>query len=157
MLEYAKIFCLLETLTSFHQIITLSSVVELEVANPNDRKDVAGVFLNRLNSNSGYSLGSDASSYYGAKIDDWRNTPLTYRELNDCSNKYNTRCASKVGLPVGPICNPSIESVEAVLYPSKHDYYYFVNDCSGKLYLSENEKVHLNTINKLKREDNWCA
>lgn len=142
---------------SIHEIITLSSVVELEVANPNDRKDVAGVFLNRLNSNSGYSLGSDASSYYGAKIDDWRNVPLTYKELNDCSNKYNTRCTSKVGLPVGPICNPSIESVTAVLHPNNHNYYYFVNDCSGKLYLSENEKVHINTINKLKREDNWCA
>ena len=141
---------------SIHEIMTLSSVVELEVANPNDRKEVAGVFLNRLSS-SGYSLGSDASSYYGAKIDDWRNTPLTYKELNDCSNKYNTRCTTKVGLPVGPICNPSIESIDAVLNPSTHNYYYFVNDCSGKLYLSENEKVHINTINKLKRENNWCA
>ena len=142
---------------SVHEIITLASIVELEVANPNDRKDVAEVFLNRLDSRSYPTLGSDASSYYGAKIDDWKNNPLTYKELNDCKNKYNTRCSSNIGIPVGPICNPSIESIEAVLHPTEHDYYYFVNDCEGKLYLSENETVHNSTINKLKRENNWCA
>lgn len=142
---------------SIHEIISLASVVELEVANPDDRKDVAEVFLNRLDSKSYPTLGSDASSYYGAKIDDWKNNPLTYKELNDCTNKYNTRCSFNIGIPVGPICNPSIESIEAVLHPNEHSYYYFVNDCEGKLYLSENETVHNNTINKLKREKNWCA
>ena len=146
-----------ESKYSIHEIITLASIVELEVANSNDRKDVAGVFINRLNSSYYPTLGSDASSYYGAKIDDWKNNPLTSKELNNCNNKYNTRCSSNIGLPVGPICNPSIESIEAVLEPTNHKYYYFVNDCKGKLYLSENETVHLNTINKLKREDNWCA
>jgi len=142
---------------TIHEIISLASIVELEVANPNDRKDVAEVFLNRLNSKYYPTLGSDASSYYGSKVDDWKNNPLTYKELNDCSNKYNTRCSSNIGIPVGPICNPSIESIEAVLHPSDHNYYYFVNDCEGNLYLSENETVHANTINKLKREGNWCA
>ena len=142
---------------SLHEIITLASIVELEVANPDDRKDVAEVFINRLNSKYYPTLGSDASSYYGSKVDDWKNNPLTIKELNDCGNKYNTRCSSNIGIPVGPICNPSIESIDAVLHPNEHDYYYFVNDCEGKLYLSENETVHLNTINKLKREGNWCA
>lgn len=142
---------------SIHEIISLASIVELEVANPNDRKDVAEVFLNRLNSKNYPTLGSDASSYYGSKVDDWKNNPLTIKELNDCNNKYNTRCSTNIGIPVGPICNPSIESIEAVLHPNNHNYYYFVNDCEGKLYLSENETVHANTINKLKREGNWCA
>ena len=142
---------------SIHEIITLASIVELEVANANDRKDVAEVFINRLNSNYYPTLGSDASSYYGAKVDDWKNNPLTYKELNDCNNKYNTRCPSNTGIPVGPICNPSIEAIEAVLYPSQHNYYYFVNDCEGKLYLSKNESEHNNIISKLKRENNWCA
>ena len=142
---------------SVHEIITLASIVELEVANANDRKDVAGVFINRLNSRYYPTLGSDASSYYGAKVDDWKNNPLTSSMLNDCSNKYNTRCSINVGLPVGPICNPSIESIEAVISPNQHNYYYFVNDCSGKLYMSENDTVHLNTINRLKREGKWCA
>ena len=142
---------------SIHEIITLASIVELEVANSSDRKSVAGVFINRLGSRSYPTLGSDATSYYGSKIDDWKSGGLSNVNLNDCSNKYNTRCSTNIGIPVGPIGNPSIESVEAVLHPEEHNYYYFVNDCSGKLYLSENENVHNNTINKLKRENNWCA
>ena len=142
---------------SIHEIITLASVVELEVANKDDRKSVAGIFLNRLDSKYFPTLGSDATSYYGAKIDDWSTNRLTSVELNDCSNKYNTRCAYNKGLPVGPIGNPSIESIEAVLNPEKHNYYYFVNDCKGKLYMSKNETEHNNIINKLKKENNWCA
>jgi len=141
---------------SIHELITLASVVELEGAKVSDRKAVAGVFLNRLNSSYYPTLGSDATTYYASKIDDWSYS-LTYKELNDCSNKYNTRCSSNTGLPIGPICNPSIESIEAVIYPEEHNYYYFVADCKGKVYLSENSTVHANTINKLKKENNWCA
>ena len=141
---------------SVHELLTLASIVELEGANAKDRKAVAGVFINRLNSNSYPTLGSDATTYYASKIDDWSYS-LTYKELNDCTNKYNTRCSSNTGLPVGPICNPSIESIEASINPEEHNYYYFVADCKGNVYLSENETVHYNTINKLKREKNWCA
>lgn len=142
---------------SIHEIITLASVVELEVSNKDDRKSVAEVFYNRLNSKSFPTLGSDATSYYGAKIDKWTSGKLTSKELNDCSNKYNTRCPTNIGLPVGPIGNPSIESIEAVLHPEKHNYYYFVNDCDGKLYMTKTQNEHNNIINKLKRENNWCA
>ena len=142
---------------SIHEIITLASVVELEVANKDDRKAVAGVFYNRLDSKYFPTLGSDATSYYGAKIDDWSKNKLTSTELNDCSNRYNTRCSTNVGLPVGPIGNPSIESIEAVLEPNEHNCFYFVNDCKGKLYMSKNSTEHNNIINKLKKENNWCA
>lgn len=142
---------------SIHEIITLASVVELEVSNKDDRKSVAEVFYNRLNSKSFLTLGSDATSYYGAKIDKWTSGKLTSKELNDCSNKYNTRCPTNIGLPVGPIGNPSIESIEAVLHPEKHNYYYFVNDCDGKLYMTKTQNEHNNIINKLKKENNWCA
>ena len=64
---------------------------------------------------------------------------------------------TNVGLPIGPICIPSLVSIEASISPESHDYYYFVNDCQGKLYLSRNETEHNNIINKLKRENNWCA
>ena len=141
---------------SVHDLITLASIVELEGANANDRKAVAGVFLNRLSSSIYPTLGSDATTYYASKIDDWSYS-LTYKELNDCSNKYNTRCSINTGLPIGPICNPSIESIEAVIEPEEHNYYYFVADCKGNVYLSENETKHYNIITKLKNEGNWCA
>lgn len=141
---------------SVHEIITLASIVELEGAKATDRRGVAGVFYNRLNSSAYPTLGSDATTYYASKIDDWSYS-LTYKELNDCKNKYNTRCSSNTGLPVGPICNPGIESIEATINPDKHEYYYFVADCNGKVYLTKNSTEHNNIINKLKKEDNWCA
>lgn len=141
---------------SIHELITLSSIIELEGAKATDRRAVAGVFYNRLSSTSYPTLGSDATTYYASRIDDWSYS-LTYKELNDCSNKYNTRCSSNTGLPIGPICNPSIESIEATINPEKHEYYYFVADCKGEVYLTKNSTEHSNIINKLKRENNWCA
>lgn len=143
---------------SIHQILTLASITELEGAKANDREDIAGVFVNRLNSSSFTTLGSDATVYYASKIDDWT-IGLTTKDLSNCSNKYNTnsRCSSNVGLPVGPICNPSIESIEASLNPGKHDYYYFVTDCKGKLYLNKTQSEQDSIIDKLIRENNWCA
>lgn len=141
---------------SVHELITLASIVELEGANSSDRKGVAGVFYNRLNSSSYPTLGSDATTYYASRIDDWT-ISLTNRELDDCSNKYNTRCSLNTGLPVGAICNPSRESIESTIDPEEHDYYYFVADCKGEVYLTKTSYEHNNIINKLKRENNWCA
>lgn len=134
-----------------HSIITLASIVELEGATSNDRAKVAGVFYNRLS--NGWSLGSDVTTYYAVKKDDW--SGLTYSELDLC-NPYNTRGDCVSGLPVGPICNPGLESIKATINPEITNNYYFVADCSGKTYLNKTESGHISTINKLKREDNWC-
>ncbi len=139
---------------SVHEFFTLASIVELEGANANDRKAVAGVFYNRLN--DGWTLGSDVTTYYASKIDNYKYS-LTFKELNDCSTGYNTRCKSYTGLPIGPIANPGIESLGATLYPEDHDYYYFVADCDGNVYLNYNSTGHNNTINRLINENNWCS
>ena len=134
-----------------HEILTLASIVELEGASSDDRASVAGVFYNRLN--AGWTLGSDITGYYGAKMDDWSNGLGAH--INDC-NGYNTRGTCVLGLPVGPVCNPGVESIEATINPTVHDYYYFVADCSGKTYLNKNSSGHEATINKLIRDNNWC-
>lgn len=139
---------------TIHEILTLASLIELEAGAKVDRAGVAGVFYNRLN--AGWSLGSDVTTYYASKIDDWRYS-LTYKELNDCNNSYNTRCKTYVGLPIGPIANPGSVSIVASIKPSIHNYYYFVADCKGKTYLNTNASGHANIINKLKQENNWCA
>lgn len=139
---------------SVHEMLTLASIVELEAGNAKDRAGVAGVFYNRLN--NGWSLGSDVTTYYASKIDDWKYS-LTYKELNDCNNSYNTRCKSFTGLPVGPIGNPGLESIKASINPSKHDYFYFVADCKGETYLNKDASGHAYIINKLKAENNWCV
>ena len=133
---------------SIHEILTLASIVELEGASSSDRNGVAGVFYNRLN--SGMTLGSDVTTYYGLKID-MSDRDLTKAELNDCNN-YNTRCSTFTGLPVSPICIASIESIEAVLEPTNHDYYYFVADKNKKTYFTKTYDEHLSMVSKLKDE-----
>jgi len=140
---------------SIHEYFTLASIVELEGASSNDRKGVAGVFYNRINDN--WSLGSDVTTYYALKIDDFKVSLTEGIGLYKCDYAYNTRCNSFTGLPVGPICNPGMESLLATLEPEIHDYYYFVADCTGKTYLNKDASSHRNTINKLINENNWCA
>ena len=137
---------------SIHELLTLASLVEKEGAQANDRQAIAGVIYNRLMDN--WSLGLDTTTYYAFKIDDWNG--LNDSKLHDCTTKYNTRCNSYVGLPVGPIANPGIVSIKASLNPTKHDKYYFVSDCKGKVYLSKNDSEQQKVISKLKNDNNWC-
>ena len=135
-----------------HQILTLASIVELEAVTDEDRAKVAGVLYNRLN--DGWSLGCDVTTYYAAKKS--MTERLTQSDLTAC-NGYNTRCTSMIGLPVGPIDNPSISSIKAALNPEASDYYYFVADTNKKVYFTKNAKEHDRIIAKLKDEGVWAA
>ena len=137
---------------TIHELLTLASIVELEAANSDDRNGVAGVFYNRLN--GGWSLGSDVTTYYGAEID-MSERDLYQTEINEY-NAYNTRNSKMAGkLPVGPICIPSIDSIEATINPTSHDYYYFVADKNKKTYFNTSDSGHENTVAKLKRDGLW--
>lgn len=140
---------------SIHEIMTLASIVELEGASADDRSSVAGVFYNRIK--DGWVLGSDVTTYYYLKIDNFKESLNGNKDLYTCDNAYNTRCTSFVGLPIGPISNPGKESIEATINYKVHNYYYFVADCKGKTYLSKNATEHYNTIQKLKNDNNWCV
>lgn len=135
---------------NIHQIMTLASIVELEGARSNDRCGVAGVFYNRLK--SGWTLGSDVTTYYAVNKD--FNVDLTWSDLASC-NGYNTRGTCVRGLPVGPIASPSLESIEAVLKPTSHDYYYFVADKYGKTYFNKTDAGHNKTIRDLRAQNLW--
>ena len=135
-----------------HQILTLASIVELEAVSDSDRATVAGVLYNRLNDN--WSLGCDATTYYAAKKS--MTESLTQSDLTAC-NGYNTRCTSMTGLPVGPIDNPSISSIEAALNPTESDYYYFVADTDKKVYFTKNATEHDRIIAQLRDEGKWAA
>ena len=132
---------------SVHEMLTLASIIELEALSVEDRNGVSSVFHNRLE--RGMTLGSDVTTYYGAKVD--MGTKIDMSQCND----YNTRCATFTGLPIGPICNPDITSINASLNPSDTNYYYFVADKNGKVYFSKTSTEQLNTIAKLEREGLW--
>ena len=130
---------LLNNKYTIHELITLASIVELEGGNSDDREGVAAVFYNRLN--AGWALGSDVTTYYAIKVD-MNERDLYSSEIND-QNYYNTRSNFLAGkLPVGPICSPSVNSIKAVLYPKKSEYYYFVADKNGKTYFSKTYEEH---------------
>lgn len=133
-----------------HNLLTLASIVELEGASSNDRAGVAGVFINRLE--AGWTLGSDVTTYYAVKKDFTKD--LTQTDLNSC-NAYNTRGTCVKGLPVGPICSASLESIVASINPTDHDYYYFVADKNKQTYFSKSGVEHDKTVADLKNNDLW--
>ena len=137
---------------SFHEILTLASIVELEGAKSNDRSGIAGVFFNRLD--AGMSLGSDVTTYYASKVE--MSERDLYKYEIDSVNGYNTRSNSMAGkLPIGPICNPSIISIKAVLNPTSSDYYYFVADKNGNTYFTKTYSEHNRKVSELKQAGLW--
>ena len=117
---------------SVHKILTMASIVELEANTESDRKNVAQVIYKRLKENM--SLGMDVTTYYAEQKE--MGSGLTVSELNK-GNAYNTRNTNYLGLPVGPISNPSLMSIEAVLNPGKNNYLYFYADVkTGLVYFA---------------------
>src|SRR5439155_26614894 len=91
---------------SLHEVMTLASIVEAEAKRPEERDTIAGVYLNRLK--IGMKLDADPTVQYGLHL----NRPITHEDLL-APNPYNTYMNR--GLPPGPICNPGVASVRAVL------------------------------------------
>ena len=103
--------------SNIHSIMTLASIAELEGVKDEDRKMIISVFNNRLA--RGMNLGSDVTTYYA--FDEEMNSDLT-SEMFNTYNPYNTRSSEMAGrLPVGPISNPSLSSIDAAINPSSSD------------------------------------
>lgn len=133
-----------------HEILTLASIVELEGVDDTSRSKVASVFYNRLK--SGWTLGSDVTTYYAVKKD--FSSELTLDEYNKC-NPYNTRSTCVKGLPVGPICASGLESLKATINPDTTDYYYFVADKNKNTYYAKTDSEFNAIIVDLKSKNLW--
>lgn len=131
-------------------LLTLASVIELEASSESDRKEISGVFQNRIKNN--ISLGSDVTTCYGVKKEDC--TRITQSDIDSC-NAYNTRGTCTKGIPIGPICSPSIVSIDAAINPSTNDYFYFVADAKGKVYYNKTASEHERTVADLKSKGLW--
>lgn len=118
-----------------HEIVTLASVVEKEARKTEDRKILAGIFYNRLE--IGMALQSDATVNY---ITGKSTIQPTFDDL-EVESKYNTY--KYPGLPPGPICNPSLDAIEAVIYPVETDNMYFITKPDGSSDFSETYEQHL--------------
>ena len=112
------------------EVSTLASIVHKETAKVEERKRVAGVYLNRLK--KGMKLQADPTVIYAIKKHtgnfDTIIKRVLYRDL-ELASPYNTY--KQTGLPPGPITMPDISAIEGVLNAEKHNYYYFVADISN--------------------------
>jgi len=119
---------------SLHELITFASIVEKETGIPSERPLIASVFHNRLK--KGMLLQTDPTVIYGVKNFDGN---LRKRDLLT-DTPYNTYM--RPGLPVGPICNPGLDAIDAVLEPVDSDYLYFVAKGDGSHYFSKTIEQH---------------
>lgn len=117
-----------------HQLIIFASIVEKETGLAKERPLIASVFHNRLK--KGMLLQTDPTVIYGIKNFDGN---IRRSDLKT-DTPYNTY--TRPGLPIGPICNPGLESIDAVLNPLSSPYIYFVAKGDGSHYFSETLAQH---------------
>ena len=123
-----------------NEVITLASIIEKETSLPSERPLISSVFHNRLQKKM--RLQTDPTVIYGIpgfdgnirKEDLFRKTP------------YNTYVNS--GLPLGPIANPSVASIEAALYPRDTAYLYFVSKGDGSHHFSATLADHNKAVKR---------
>ncbi len=126
---------------SIFKLIVMASLVEKEAKYEEDRPIIADVFFKRLQDNM--PLQSDATIQYAL---DEHKEEFTIEDTKHDS-PYNTYQHN--GLTPGPIGNPGIASIEAVLHPADTDYLYFVADSEGHNHYSVTYDEHMETIKQI--------
>jgi UPF0755 protein len=119
--KFREVWNKLGSQANVHDTVTLASLVEKEGKLASERPLIAAVFENRLR--IGMKLDCDPTTIYAAILDQ-RYRGSIYRSDLDSDNPYNTY--RHVGLPPGPIANPGIPSLRAVLDPARSQALYFV-------------------------------
>ncbi|RKQ37868.1 endolytic transglycosylase MltG [Oceanobacillus halophilus] len=119
---------------SIHEVITFASLVEEEARNEKQRKNIAGVFYNRLE--EGMLLQTDPTVAYAVG----EHLETTLDKHTEVDSPYNTY--QIVGLPIGPISNFSESSLDAVMSPSDVDFLYFLHDSDGNIHYAETNEEH---------------
>jgi UPF0755 protein len=133
---------------SKEEAITVASIVEEETNDINEKPTIASVYLNRIK--KGMPLGADPTVKYA--VGDFTIKRVTLNHINSsASSPYNTY--KNKGLPPGPICTPSVASIDAVLRGEKTDYLYFCAkaDFSGSHSFAATAEEHFNNARKYRK------
>ena len=147
--EYEKVITQNDLVNGFkkqgltlYEGVTLASIIQREVTGEEDEKQVAKVFLNRME--VGMSLGSDVTYQYAAKKMGVEPTPLL-------ESPYNTR--KYAGLPPGPIAAPGAGALKAVATPGINDYLFFLSGDDDVTYFGKTDAEHQkNIVNHCKKK-----
>ena len=125
---------------SYHEIITLASLIEKETGKESERKQISSVFHNRLKKNM--RLQTDPTVIYAIENFDGN---IRKRDLK-IDSPYNTY--RHKGLPPGPIASPGLKSIVAALYPEKTVNLYFVSRQDGSHQFSATLNEHNRAVQK---------
>lgn len=128
------------------EIVTIASLIEREARTQGDRPIVASVIYNRLKSEM--SLDIDASVQYAigrTEKEGWWKKNLTIEDLK-IKSPYNTYI--NPGLPPTPICNPGMSAINAALFPSQTDYYFYLSDKQGRMHYAKTLEEHNKNVAK---------
>ena len=129
-----------ESPLSWHEIITLASLIEKETGLDSERKMISSVFHNRLRKNM--RLQTDPTVIYAIEQFDGN---IRKRDLK-IDSPYNTYRYK--GLPPGPIASPGIKSIVAAMSPIESDRLYFVSRQNGSHHFSSTLKEHNQAVQK---------
>ena len=116
-----------------NEIVTLASIVEGEAQHNEEKPKISGLYLNRLDRNM--LLQADPTVIYAVG----ERRRLLYADY-EMDHPYNTYRIA--GLPPGPIANPDLHSIRAVLFPATHNYLYMVATPEGTHRFSETYAEH---------------
>lgn len=120
---------------TLHEVLTLASIVEREVRSKEDMAHVAGIFLTRLK--IGMALQADSTvNYITGKTDSA--ISLTDSQIDSAYNTYKN-----LGLPPGPISNPGMNAILAVLNPVESDDFYFLTTPDGQVIYAKTFNEHV--------------
>lgn len=131
---------------NMHQVVTVASLIEKEMASEEESQTIASVIYNRLTQDEAHEryLNIDATIFYAL---DERKEALTAADLQ-IDSPYNTY--THTGLVPGPIASPGLACLKAALDPADTEYYYYVLDPNaGSHIFNKTYADHEKTIEQL--------
>jgi len=133
------------------EMVTMASLIEKEVRTLEDKKLVSGILWKRFK--IGMPLQVDATIAYILELEEDKSSSSPFaaarvfdemrREIaagKEVDSPYNTY--KYLGLPVGPICNPGLESIIAAVYPEESDYWYYLSTLEGETIFTRTLEEH---------------
>jgi UPF0755 protein len=129
-----------------HKLVTFASLIGKESGDDAEKPMISAVFHNRIKKKM--RLQSDPTTVYD--LENYNGKVL--RSHLRRNSPYNTYLIK--GLPPGPIANPGVASIKAVLYPASVNYLYFVSKKDGTHYFSSSLDVHNQAINRYRYINN---
>ena len=116
------------------EIVTMASMIEKEVKTPEDKKVVSGILWKRIQNKMGLQVDSTVMYAIG------KENSKVYIKDTQFDSPYNTY--KYRGLPLGPICNPGMDSIIAAIYPTETNYLYYLSTPEGKTIFSKTLEEH---------------